>query len=306
MLKTVFAILLLALILVGLFFLSSTENKEQAVAEMDLESPQLAHVQESQTVATHWNWQRARAQSEMIQQNNPNFDGLPFTAQSVFDALQTVKLDENGNLILDHDALLSLDEALERIYNKLDADSLRLLQDLIRESLPGNPGEQTAKIVEQYLGYLQAKDEFSRINDELSGERTSESMASIVDDQALYSELQALRELHLGTEATSDLFRVTDANATYMFESMKLGLDTTLNDEQREERHQAIQEQHIAQSVNIRDWPNRYLAFMNEKRAILSSSLDDEEKRRQVLSLLGQHFSHSEIERIRYLELGTI
>ena len=96
---------------------------------------------ESITIAKRWQWQPNDRQK---QPNNSSSNGanddeqqtLPFTAQSVHDALQGVKVDENGDVILDHDALISLDEALERIYKRLDSDSLNELQSLIEGALP--------------------------------------------------------------------------------------------------------------------------------------------------------------------------
>lgn len=302
----IFVAALLSVVFIAITFVDLHSNSEPNVNNSEKKQLELKTESSLDTLATSWDWQGAKQHSEQIQKNSGNRATLPFTPQSVFDALQAVKLDKDGNLILDHDALLSLDEALERIHNKLDAESLRLLQELIRESLPGKAGEQTAQIVGQYYDYLQAKDEFSRINEGLSEEGREESVQTIVDDQTLYAELQALREVHLGSENTASLFRVTDANATYMFESMKLGMDPSLGEQEREAKRLMIQEQHIAQSVNIRDWPARYQAFQNEKRNILSSSIDEEEKGRQVARLLNQHFSPSEIDRIRYLNLGVI
>ncbi|TDF35605.1 hypothetical protein EYS14_19540 [Alteromonadaceae bacterium M269] len=304
--KTIFILLGILVIAISLFFLYSLSSKPSEVPVADVGIKARPAITEYKTLATDWDWQKARSHIEQTQHTITNFDHLPFTAQSVFDALQAVKVDKDSHLILDHDALISLDEALERIHNKLDADSLLALKNLIRESLPGIAGEQTAAIVEQYYHYLQAKDEFSRVNEGLSGDNSNQNLESLSDDQALYAELQALREVHLGTENTAKLFRVSDANATYMFESMKLGLDNSLSAEQKEQKRREIQENHTEQAVNILNWPSRYRAFLADKQSILSASLDNDEKRNQVAQLLSQHFSPSEIERIQYLNLSSI
>jgi hypothetical protein len=114
----------------------------------------------SPTVASEWQWQKMKQNINKSQLRADNKDSLPFTEESIYNALQAVKFDENGNIILDHDALISLDEALERIHNKLDSETLSILQDIIRQALPGLSGEQTAKIVGDYYVFLEAKEEY--------------------------------------------------------------------------------------------------------------------------------------------------
>ena len=194
------------------------------------------------TIASEWQWQELGADDE----SNLDHDresSMPFTRQSVHDALQEVRVDENGDIVLDHLALVSLDEALERIYNLLDGESLLELQNIIESALPGKVGQQTALLVGNYKGFLDAKDEFSQIHRD-SAVNTNQSVGSLSNDQALYKELQDLREIHLGSDASNKLFKISNANAEFMFESMKLGLDNTLSDEERTKRHSELAKRH--------------------------------------------------------------
>ncbi|MCL1126512.1 hypothetical protein [Shewanella surugensis] len=279
---------------------------QEWVKEQSKEQANQDDVTRFDTVATNWHWQRGDVQAEPLSLSYQNVAKLPFSAQSVFDALHAVKLDADANVVLDHDALVSLDETLERIHNKLDEDSLRMLLDLIHQSLPGQAGIQVAELVENYYYYLEAKEEFSQINEGLSIERDADPVVSIENDQVLYAELQALRDVHLGSDVSAELFRVSDANAQYMFASMKLDVNPNLTAQEHEQQRKDIQAQHIAQSVNIFDWPARYPAFLSAKQAITSASIDDQEKRRQVAALLSQHFTPEELTRIDYLNLSDI
>lgn len=269
-------------------------------SKIDEQNPQFSN---TATIATEWQWQEADKQSTQVQANTDTAVLLPFTAESVYNALQAVKLDADGNIILDHDALLSLDETLERIHNKLDSESLSLLQELIKEALPGKAGEQTAQIVGNYYRFLEAKEEFSQMNEALTDSNSQETLESVENDEALYAELQALREVHIGTEATDSLFRVSDANAQFMFDSMKLERDDSLTPKERENRRKEIAARHIEQSVNINDWPARYRAFLNSKQNIVTASIDEDEKRKQLKELLSQHFNRDELKRIQHLGL---
>lgn len=192
------------------------------------------------TIAQQWQWETL---SDTANERAFKDVQLPFTPQSVHDALQAVKIDKNDNIVLDHDALLSLDEALERIYNKLDGDTLKQLRELIEQALPGAAGQQTAKLVEDYSAFLKAKEQFSQTYEGSPPPYDQQSVASISSDEALYSELKALRQTYLGDDTATKLFAVSDATAQFMFDTMKLEFDNTLTPEQKNERRVEHQQQ---------------------------------------------------------------
>lgn len=220
---------------------ATVDNHKISKGESSAESEQV--IETPATIASQWQWRNKPKLSVVAEGGDDLMQEvqLPFTEQSVHDALQVVKVDENGNVIMDHDALISLDEALERIHNKLDAESLLKLEDLIKEALPGKTGEQTAALVGDYHQFLEAKEQFDQIHSVSSVVGNQQTVASIESDQSLYKELQALREVHLGVEVTQSLFHDSDVNAEFMFESIKLGLDTSLTQEQIITQRQLIE-----------------------------------------------------------------
>jgi lipase chaperone LimK len=294
------ALFIFIITLVGIIFLFMQPS---AHVEPPQVNQQKTAVEKPITIATTWQWQPTQTKTSSSQIMQSSDSNLPFTAESVHNALQAVKLDKAGNIILDHDALVSLDETLERIHDRLDSDSLEQLKQLIKNALPGVSGEQTAKIVGDYYHYLEAKQEFSQINEAIANANDQETIESVETDQALYAELQALRETHLGYAATQKLFRVSDANANYMFESMKLERDDSLTIEEKNAKRQEIRNRHIEQSVNIPNWPSRYQAFLNDKQVIVSAMISDEEKQKQLRNMLSEHFTSNELKRIEYLAL---
>jgi len=240
----VISLLVVAICVAMMFAFKNPSNDSTAMKEVnsveaiqqntrDVEKPQV------ETIATKWQWQKIENRDTTA--NIDNDVTLPFTPQSVHDALQAVKIDENGNVILDHFALVSLDEALERIYKKLDGESLNELLDLINQALPGPAGEQTAKLVSDYSRFLGAKDEFAQVYEGIDDPSIKQSVATIESDQALYAELQALREVHLGSDVAQSLFEVSDANAQYMFESLKLSLNESLSAQERAARQTELE-----------------------------------------------------------------
>jgi lipase chaperone LimK len=302
--KLAIIIVLIGTIIVTVFLNQTTEKSDDSDTANNPEHPQLTN--EPLTIATQWQWKGANGQLNTAQVSSDRWATLPFTAESIYNALQAVKFDENGDVILDHDALISLDEALERIHNKLDNEMLGILQNLIRQSLKDKGGEQTAKIVGDYYQFLKSKEEFSKMDEALSNANAELTVNSLENDQALYAELQSLREIHLGSDATDSLFRVSDANAQYMFESMKLDVDPNLTPEQKVQMGLEIKAQHVAESINVTDWPARYQAFLTDKLNITTASIDDDEKHQQVAQLLTQHFTHDELKRIKHIGLEAL
>jgi lipase chaperone LimK len=276
-----------------------------SAAELTKVEPQTLEEQ-TPTIATAWQWSLDNKNaSKAITANNSN-KTLPFTAKFVYEALKAVKLDEDGNVIHDHDALLSLDEALLRIQNKLDRESLNILQAIIKDGLPGKAGEQTAQIVGDYYNYLEAKDEFSRTSDIITESSGHETVNAVEKDQLLYAELKSLRDLHLGNEVSNGLFRITDSDAQYMFASMKLDVDESLSAEEKAQQRLEIEALHMQRSINITNWPDRYRAFQDTKQRIISASLNDEEKQRQITELLNSHFNANELKRIEHLGIDKL
>ena len=254
------------------------------------------------TIATSWQWSQINENAKKSTAPEKN-KSLPFTAKFVYEALKAVKLDKEGNVIHDHDALLSLDEAILRIQNKLDSESLSILKSIIKDGLPGKAGEQTAKTVGDYYHYLEAKDEFSRANESIIDINNHETVSAVENDQLLYAELQSLRDIHLGNDVSSGLFRVTDSDAQYMFESMKLDADTELSEEAKDQKRIEIEAQRIQNSINITGWPDRYRAFQDAKQAITSASLSNEEMKTQITDLLSRYFTPDELKQIEHLNL---
>jgi len=290
---------------------TSTSSSSESVIHNDLSENAKANSSQK-TIANSWKWEASETSetSETIIADESAPDNATsaslFTPNSVYNALQAVKLDIDGNVILDHDALISLDEALERIYSQLDNDRLLALQALIKESLPGAAGEQTAKLVNDYTQFLIAKDEFSELYENAQPVAAEQSIASLSNDQSLYSELQSLRELYLGKEVADQLFRISDANATFMFESLKLEADETMTAEEKQRRAEEIEARHTEQSINIANWTERYTDFISSKNTIMEALISDSEKRQQIIELLNQRFNEDERSRIFHLQLDSI
>ncbi len=262
------------------------------------------------TIANAWQWE-ADAESPALgleneelgsQEHNYNAaSGLPFTQESVYQALRAVKIDAAGSIILDDDALNALNIALDHDEMQLDSEAIGELQTIIKNGLPGLAGEQIAHIVADYYQYLGAKSEFNSVYEPTNGEGQY-----IENYESQYEELSSLRELYLGSEVSSKLFAVSDANARYMFETKKLEADTSLSEEEKKEEQAKLVARHAEETINVNDWKERYQAFLEEKQYIVNASISDDEKLAQIAELINQHFSDEEQEKVSHLQLDSL
>lgn len=297
------------LTVLGYFFsaeiISFTEKDDGKVSSGELSVDLLSHSSVTENmIGDKWQWTEIKDKDEV--REDSQLADLPFTAELVYQALQEVKISEDGNIVLDHTALVSLDEALERIYKKLDPDSLGTLQKLITEALPGAPGQQTAELVADYYHFLLAKHEFSRTYEPLVAYEGAPTVESIASQQSLYHELQNLREVHLGYEVAASLFQVSDADANFMFENMKIDADKSLTASQRQARRQEVQQTFIEQSIAIDNWPTRYRSFLQQKQVIINSQLAGTDKEVELSQLYNQYFNDREQQKIEHLRLDQI
>ncbi|MEX1034008.1 MAG: lipase secretion chaperone [Cellvibrionaceae bacterium] len=248
------------------------------------------------TIATEWQWESVgNREAPTTEQAASSQATALFDITYIYDALRTVRLDDNGEVMLDDIALRSLDEALDHGNLELTSADLEELQELIRAGLPGEAGEQTAKIVGDYYRFLQAKKEFNAVY-------TAPGIEN--DYESEYEELRALRDLYLGRDVANQLFAETDRDARFMIRSMQLEADSSLSPEERQARQRKLAEDHYR--PDIPRWEQRYSAFQKEKQHILDAGLTEEQQQEQIEQLLNSHFDTEEIAAVkRYDEIRS-
>ena len=310
-----FSVILVGLIVIKLTVFSDSQSQainEELVVQTEVSSETVNRPSTKiNTIASAWQWERndvnegssqTPASVSANQENQAMISQkFPFTQETVYQALHAVKLDENGDLILDDDALNALNATLEQSQLKLDDEALTELQSLIRKGLPGHAGEQAAQIVADYYKYLGAKSEFNSLY-----ETTNGPDQNIENYETQYNELLALQELYLGSDVAKQLFATSNANAQYMFESMKLEANPTLSTDEKEQAQAKIVEHHAEATTNVNNWNERYQAFLSDKKFIINSSIGEDEKRDQLIELMHEHFSHEELAYVSHLQLDSL
>lgn len=255
---------------------------------------------EKDTVGEQWNWQNIQTSQEKKAQNAKNGTEpqdettFPYTAEVIYEALRKIRLDAAGNVLIDHTALWSLDDA---VTLDISPENIKLLQELIQLGLPGIAGEQTADLVGRYYEFLGAKKEFEELQQDstdIEGHRTQ------------LQELQTLRELYLGAETSHKLFAKSDSDSAFMIEAMSLHGRTELSQEQKKEAMRAINEKYMNQSMSALNLQDKYEAYLLRKREILADNSDDENKHKAMIDAMQTIFSERELGEIGHLPLTDL
>ncbi|MFT6113112.1 MAG: hypothetical protein ACJA10_000036 [Oleispira sp.] len=247
------------------------------------------------TVATEWQWEE---QTETPIKKST----ATFSEKSVYSALKSVRLDNQNNVIIDHEALIALNATLDDSRLQLDEQALGELQMIIRQGLPGIAGDDVAKIVVNYYNFLEASKEFNAIYETDSSE--SEAIENSTEEyKENYRELISLRELYLGSDTSSKLFSTSDANANYMFDMLQIEQDTDLSDEEKEVKRTEIVELHAEQTVDVSNWNQRHEDFLTAKKNILKASISKLQKQAQLTELMHQRFNPEELAKVSHMQL---
>jgi lipase chaperone LimK len=295
------AILLALIATLYLVFFGADTGKDTAPllntkSDSDRQSPLIADIDNPEkTIATAWQWEEP---TNILEENS----SPAFSEKVVYNALQKVRLDSQGNVIIDHEALIALNATLDDSSLQLDEQALLELQIIIRQGLPGNAGDDVAKIVANYYHYLEASKEFNAIYE--TGSSNSPAIENTTDEhKENYRELTALRELYLGSDTSTKLFSTSDANANYMFDMLEIEQATDLSDEEKQQKRLEIVNQHAEETIDISNWNERHNVFLVAKQNILQASISDQQKQTQLTELMHQHFSHEEIAHVRHMNI---
>jgi lipase chaperone LimK len=249
-------------------------------------------------------WVREPSQPQVVTQpSQPLPQDAPVDAAGIRDALRDVRVDEDGNVIVDHRALAALQEGFASL-GQLDASQLASVQEIIRSGLPPPAGDQAATIVGNYYQYQLAA---RTMNDSATGSDLDASQTQL-------DRLVALRHSYFGAETAEKLFGDEQAYSRFMLASMRIESDASLSPPEKQQRQselvETLPERLVREapsgpaettpdstpSTDRGDWASRYAEFERQKQAILQAGLTEEEKNTQVDRLLHEHFASDEIE----------
>lgn len=278
-------------------------NKNNAI-QGDSAAPRKDPVQliepEKGTVGEQWNWdnmkkheQKKAPASSDVKEDAGSEGEFPFSAEEIYNALQQIRMDEQGNIVIDHILLWSLNDA---ITTSLTPQNIADLKELIQLGLPGVAGEQTAELVGKFYDFINARKEYE---DMLQAQKEPDMDAHAKQQQ----EVLTMREMYLGAETSHKLFAKSDADTAYMVGAMSLHANNELNEDQKKEAIKAINEKYIEQSMSAMYLNDKYALYLQRKAEIQAQGGDEESIEQALNDAKQEIFSRRELTEIAHLPM---
>lgn len=249
-------------------------------------------------------------------------------------ALANIGIDEDGDLVLDEIALASLRQAFRGLEDA-GPDTLEELKLYVEAGLAGETGAQAAKVLGDYISYRKAlsaaEANWAELDDlgpreklERAIELRRQHMDPLAASQLFAGEdahqryLIAREEVRADHELTNEqrqeaLTRLredlhsgallVDGKGTDAVKKLRserqswesMGLSDKTQDYLEQQTLGLVAARDLT-GTDAQDWQSRYDQFSRQRETILHAGLSEEEKARQVRSLMTTYFTDEEVE----------
>ena len=190
----------------------------------------------TRTIADQWQWQNftsnapAPTVGEGSRVDEPRrTTEVNANAVGIYKILQSMTLDASGRVVPDQTVKEALEEGFETLGPGLSSRAMFELQASIRTGLPGQAGEDVARMFDDYYRFRLAELEFNE-------QPIDQSPAD------RYEKLAELRRSYLGAETADRLFAAEDANGRHMLASIAIQTNVSLTDAEKDVQQAALQE----------------------------------------------------------------
>jgi Proteobacterial lipase chaperone protein len=141
--------------------------------------------------------------------------------------LLKLKLDQNGQLVLDERAAEILESAVTKLPNGLQSDELRRVEVLVAKGLPGRAGSQLAGIVTDFYRYQQATT-YAFV--------AKGSSTTIEEQEERFYQTVVLQEKFFGKPVAKKLFGRKNALNRYLYARRYITSDSSLSPEKKQKQ----------------------------------------------------------------------
>lgn len=197
-------------------------------------------------LASKWQWENftsdkpvtqtaAEVSSEEVAEST-TAESVPYDVILIYNILQDIQLDENGSVKPDQMAKYALERGFDDLGPDVSPEALAELQELIRIGLPGDAGEEAARILKTYFEYRLAEEELNRQPQDQS------PVAEEAPSLEQYEKLVELRRRYLGDELADGLFAAEELQARHMFSTIAIQQNDELSEEEKQSQLLALQE----------------------------------------------------------------
>jgi lipase chaperone LimK len=211
-----------------------------------------ANIQDKNAIANRWRWENftdpepaTTADGENAEKEKPRPSSeVPYDVVKIYNILQSMQLDENGLVVPDQAAKYALEKGFDDLGPDLSPEAMAELQELIRIGLPGEAGEEAARVMENYYQFRLAEEEFNRQMEQQLSMAAAEADAQTQHQPPAidrYEELVQLRRRYLGDEIADQLFAVEDTQARHMFALIEIQQNAELTEEEKQLELEALQ-----------------------------------------------------------------
>lgn len=291
--------IILALVLIGVWYTnqqSDTVGLEKLAKESSPGKPRAVSAPKSSNTLPLSNQVQQK-----IADKNSSENPFRFDVEYIFSALSEVRIDRDGELVLDGETLDLLEAAVSKLTDDLSESEVAELQELIALGLPGEAGDEAAKIFSDYYQYRSAEREFLNAS----------PGSDIAGINSSFEQLRALRQAHLGYDVAEKLYGEEERASMFMIRAMKIQEDPNLSEEEKELQQLQLAEELEAHmdseqapvEAETAQWLVRFENFAQQRQYILDAGLSKAEQDKQIEDLLKQHFATNEIPKARNYRL---
>jgi len=198
--------------------------------------------QNKNAVANQWQWQNFTGGNKAAADNTDETEEpapvteVHYAVVRLYNILQTVELDANGRVVPNQAARLALDRGFSDLGPDLSEEALAELQELIRIGLPGEAGEESAQILEQYYQLRLAEE---ALNQQMEARITEETNPQAGLEH--YEQLSQLRRRYLGNDIADGLYELEDIQVRHMYATIAVQQNDELTDEEKQAELAALQ-----------------------------------------------------------------
>jgi lipase chaperone LimK len=187
--------------------------------------------QQNESSPTKVSSQNLATADSYLTKNTAPPSGINLSFSAVEDALMMAKLNNFGALILDEQALISLNLVVSRLPENLTPQDIQKIQQIIMQALPGEAGEQVAEVLANYYSFKQAEKEWLK-----NGMKATSLQAAMVQLENIIT----LRRDYLGQEVANKLFSRQQQQASFALQKIAIQQNSNLSEHEKENNLAAL------------------------------------------------------------------
>lgn len=279
---------------------------------MTVQIPTTATVQvppfnQANTVSERWNDDAAKEvqrQPESLVETDSRSSDAPanavenaelaqlLTPEAILSYVAEVRLDADGNVVLDDRTLRYLRSSLNQITTDLTAADKAYLHRVLSQGIGGAEGEKAADIVISFYDYLAVKK--SLLTDAMA---INNLLANPIELNNINSRIEALQYSFFDADVVEQLFYKQNMDTRFSYELHALQQDPSMSNTEKRAALDDLKQKYHQSEPPISQWAYKKRLFEEEKAILLqqASMEQSEDITNELQAALVRHFSEREL-----------